>query len=177
LASRRTAAASGSTRGGEHREGITVTAPLEGLTILDLTTGVAGPFATKLMADFGARVIKVEPPGGDPSRRDGPFPNDVEDSEASGRFLFLNTNKESIVLDLDSEADRAVVARLVAQADAVLEDRAPGELAKAGLGYDDMEALRPGVVLTSVTPWGQDGPFAEEGYLLTDITAQAFGGP
>ena len=151
--------------------------PLEGLRILDLTTQAAGPYATKLLADHGAEVLKVEPPGGDPARLDGPFPRNEPDPEASGRFLFLNTNKRSIVLDLADAEDRAQLEGLVAQCDAVIEDRAPGELAALGLGYDELRALRPGVVLTSITPWGQSGPYLEAGYLLTDIVAQAMGGP
>ena len=78
------------------------TAPLalSHLTVVDLTTGTDGPFATKFFADLGARVIKVEPPEGDPARLSGPFPNDIPDPEASGLFLYLNANKEGIVLDL-----------------------------------------------------------------------------
>src|SRR5690606_14511175 len=100
------------TSGREDNEGAClVAAPLEGLRVLDMSTGVAGPYATKLLADYGADVIKVEPPGGDPSRCDGPFPGGKPDPEASGRFLFLNTNKRSSVLDLQQAGDREALER------------------------------------------------------------------
>ncbi|MFN8559553.1 MAG: CoA transferase [Dehalococcoidia bacterium] len=149
--------------------------PLTGVRVLDLTTGVAGPYATKLLADHGADVIKVEPPGGDPARRDGPFYRDEPHPEGSGRFLFLNTNKRSVVLDLARAADRALVRTLAAGCDAVVEDLPPGRLAEIALGYDDLDGLRPGIVLASITPWGQTGPYL--GYRLTDLVAQGMGGP
>ncbi|MPZ98581.1 MAG: hypothetical protein GEU80_04430 [Dehalococcoidia bacterium] len=152
-------------------------APLEGLTVLDLSTGVAGPYATKLLADCGADVIKVEPPGGDPARCDGPFPGGTPDIEASGRFLFLNTNKRGIVLDLSRPGDRSAFEGLVPHCDAVIEDFAPGHLDALGLGYGRLQALRPGIVLASITPWGQTGPYRDAGYALTDIVAQGMGGP
>jgi crotonobetainyl-CoA:carnitine CoA-transferase CaiB-like acyl-CoA transferase len=154
-----------------------MTAPLDGLRVLDLTTGAAGPYATKLLADHGAEVIKVEPPGGDESRLAGPFPRGEADPESSARFLFLNTNKRSIVLDLADDADRRIVEGLAAQCDAVIEDRLPGELDALGLGYERLQALRPGLVLASITPWGQSGPYVDAGLRLTDIVAQAMGGP
>ena len=154
-----------------------MTAPLEGFRVIELATGVAGPYAGKLLADFGAEVIKVEPPGGDDSRLDGPFRANEPNIEASGRFLFLNTRKQSIVLDLEDADDRTTFERLVTGADAVIEDRAPGALDALGLGYDHLDDLSPGIVLASVTPWGQSGPYLEAGYELTDLVAQAMGGP
>src|SRR5215218_9034485 len=103
-------------------------APLTGVRILDLTTGCAGPYATKLLADFGADVIKVEPLGGDPARTDGPFFREQPHPEGSGRFLYLNTNKRGIVLDLDAAPDRETVAALAARCDLVFEDQPPGRL-------------------------------------------------
>ena len=149
--------------------------PLTGMHVLDLTTGVAGPYATKLLADHGADVTKVEPLGGDPARRDGPFFRDQPHPEGSGRFLYLNTNKRSIVLDLTNVEDRALVQTLVERSDLVVEDLPPGGLAELGLGYAALDRLRPGIVLVSITPWGQSGPYLD--YQLTDLVAQAMGGP
>ncbi len=143
--------------------------------MLELATGVAGPFAGKLLADFGATVVKAEPPGGDPSRRHGPFPDDVVDPEQSALFLHLNANKQSIVLDLDDEADRSIVRRLVAETDIVIESFPPGHLARRGLGPDDLRAINPALVVTSVTPFGQTGPYAD--LVGEDIVTYAMGGP
>src|SRR5579885_2268332 len=96
------------------------------VAVLDLTQHIAGPYATKLLADFGADVIKVERPGGDPARRLGPFLGDDEHPEKSGLFFFLNTNKRSAVLDLKEPAGRAALRRLAERADLVVESFAPG---------------------------------------------------
>lgn len=149
--------------------------PLDGLTILDLSRNVAGPYATKLLADFGARVIKVEPRGGDPARRFGPFPGGGADIEASGLFLHLNTNKQSIVLDHHTDDGAATVRRLARQVDVVVEDGAPGEAAAAGWGWDVLHALNPRLVLCSITAFGQTGPY--RGYRGSELTLQAIGGP
>src|SRR5688572_16496713 len=149
--------------------------PLEGMRVLDLTTGVAGPYATKLLADFGAQVTKVEPPGGDPSRNEPPFFHDQPHVEGAIRFLHLNTNKRSAVLDLTDAASRDTVRALTAQHHLVFEDLPPGRLAADGLGYADLEAARPGIVLVSITPWGQFSPYL--GYRLSDIVAQGMAGP
>ena len=100
---------------------------LDGMRVLDFTTGVAGPYATKLLADFGASVLKVEPPEGDPARRDGPFFRNEPHPEGSARFLHLNTNKRSVTLDLDSsDAQRTAAAHCL--------EVAPGIAAEAGVG-------------------------------------------
>ena len=149
--------------------------PLDGLRILDLSRNVAGPYATKLLADFGARVIKVEPRGGDPSRQFGPFPGDKPDIEASGLFLHLNTNKQSIVLDPHTDDGALTVRRLARQVDVVVEDGAPGEAAAVGWGWDVLHALNPRLVLCSITPFGQSGPYRD--YRGSELTLQAIGGP
>ena len=143
--------------------------------MLELATDVAGPFAGKLFADFGAEVIKVEPPGGDPARQHGPFPHDEPHLEQSALFLHLNTNKRSIVADLDDADDRQLIAELAAGCDIVIESYAPGHLASIGLGFDDLVARNPKTVLTSITPFGQDGPYAD--YVGADIVTYAMGGP
>ena len=88
---------------------------LDGLRVLDLTRSFAGPYCTKLLADLGAEVLKVEPPfSGDPSRHMGPFPDDVPNPEASGTFLYLNTNKKSITLNLEAASARELLTRMLA---------------------------------------------------------------
>ena len=104
---------------------------LEGLTVLDFTSHIAGPYATKLLADLGARVIKVERPGGDISRGLGPWLGDTPGIERSGTYQFLNTNKESVVLDLKKAGAGTVLDRLTAEADLVVTSSPPAE---AGLG-------------------------------------------
>jgi crotonobetainyl-CoA:carnitine CoA-transferase CaiB-like acyl-CoA transferase len=110
---------------------------LAGLKVLELGEMVAAPYCTKLLADLGADVIKLErPDGGDPARRRGPFPGDAPDPEKSALFLYLNTSKRSLTLDLESEAGRERFLALAARADILVEDRAPGALADLGLGYE-----------------------------------------
>ncbi len=149
--------------------------PLEGLRVLELTRGVAGPFAGKLLADYGADVLKVEPPEGDPARRFGPFPRDVADPEASGLFLHLNTHKRSVTADLATPAGRQAVHEWAAGADVVLEDYYPGEAARLGLDWSTLSSGHPGLVLCSITPFGQTGPYRD--YRASEITLQAMGGP
>ncbi len=149
--------------------------PLEGLQVLDLTRDVAGPYSTKLLADYGARVIKVEPRGGDPARAFGPFPDRKPDPEASGLFLHLNTNKQSVVLDAHTDDGAATVRRLASQVQVVVEDLPPGEAEAYGWGWDVLRAINPSLVLCSITPYGQDGPYA--GYRGSELALQAIGGP
>jgi crotonobetainyl-CoA:carnitine CoA-transferase CaiB-like acyl-CoA transferase len=147
---------------------------LSGLTVIDLTRGVAGPYATKLLADQGANVIKLEQPSGDPSRRFGPFPNDEPHPERSGLFLHLNRGKRSIAIDPDTEAGAAIIRGLAAEADLVVEDYAPGDAARWGWGYDTLRAANSQIVLASVTPFGQTGPYRD--YRGSELTLQAIGG-
>ncbi len=149
--------------------------PLDDVTVIDLTQDAAGPFATRLLADYGADVIKIEPPGGDPARMLPPFHQDEPGLERSGLFLFLNTNKRSVVLDLEAEADRARLLELVASADAVVENFPPGTMERLGLGYEALRAANPRVVLTSLSNFGQDGPYRD--YAGSDLTLYAMGGP
>jgi crotonobetainyl-CoA:carnitine CoA-transferase CaiB-like acyl-CoA transferase len=110
--------------------------PLYGLKLLDLTWHVAGPYCTKLLGDFGAEIIKVERPGtGDPARTYGPFPGDLPDSERSGTFLHLNTNKKSITVNLKTEAGKDIIRDLVRDADVVVESFSPGVLSRLELDY------------------------------------------
>ncbi len=135
---------------------------LTGIRVLDFSQYVAGPYCTKLMAGFGADVLKVEPPAtGDASRHKGPYPGGEPHLEKSGMFLYLNPNKKSITLDIGSEAGRAIARRLAAESDVVVEGFAPGYLASLGLGYEDLSAENPRLVLVSITPFGQDGPWRD----------------
>ena len=154
---------------------MTLTLPLEGVRIIDLTLETTGPFCTRLLADYGADVIKIEPPGGDPARALPPFADDTPGPDRSGTFLFLNTNKRSVVLDLEDDADRERLLDLVAGADAVVESFAPGRLDELGLGYERLAEVNPMVVLTSISPFGQDGPYRD--WQATDFTYYAMGGP
>jgi CoA:oxalate CoA-transferase len=129
--------------------------PLAGLLVIDFSRVLAGPFATMLMADLGARVVKVERPrGGDDSRAYGPF---IEGE--SLYFARVNRGKESIVLDLRDDADRRVVDGLLASADVLVENFRPGVMERLGLGYEQLTARLPGLVYASISGFGQTGPW------------------
>jgi crotonobetainyl-CoA:carnitine CoA-transferase CaiB-like acyl-CoA transferase len=147
---------------------------LEGYVVLDITTGVAGPYTTKLLADYGADVIKVEPPGGDPARSEPPFPNDDPAAEAGALFLYLNTNKQSVVLDLATHSGAEVFKKLVLEADLLVSDVPPAALAAAGLDFETLHAINPGMAMLSLTYFGESGPYA--GWAATNLTALATGG-
>ncbi|OAI39900.1 hypothetical protein AYO38_06660 [bacterium SCGC AG-212-C10] len=146
---------------------------LEGLTVLDLTTHIAGPYTTKLMADLGARVIKVEPPGGDISRTLGPWLADEPGTERSGTYQFLNTNKESVVLDLDTADGEAALKRLIPMADMVVESFAPNDSERLGLTYDAVKATKD-IPVVSITNFGRTGPYRD--YRVSETTLYAMGG-
>lgn len=132
----------------------------EGLKVLDLGQGISGPFCAKLFADLGAQVIKVEPPGGDVARTMGPFPKDAPDPEKSGLFLALNTNKLGITLNLEAATGRELLLQLAAEADLLIENYPPSYLPGLGLDFPTLRQRNPGLVVTSVTPFGQTGPWA-----------------
>jgi crotonobetainyl-CoA:carnitine CoA-transferase CaiB-like acyl-CoA transferase len=135
-------------------------AALHGLRVVDLSQGIAGPYAGKLLADCGAEVIKVEPPEGDYARRLGPFPDDEPHHDRGGLFIHLNGGKKSTTLDIETESGRVVLRKLLAGADALIESHPPGHLPSLALGYQDLEAELPTLVYCSVTPFGQTGPYA-----------------
>ncbi len=149
--------------------------PLGRIRVLELAQGVAGPFCGKMFADYGADVIKIEPPAGDVSRQTGPFFTESPDPEQSALFHHLNANKRSVTLDLTSRSARAVFRSLVATADIVIESFEPGLMAAWGLGFDDLKAINPKIVVTSVTPFGQTGPYSH--YKGEEIVYYAMGGP
>ena len=131
--------------------------PFQSYKVLELAEGVAGEYCGKLLGDFGAEVIKIEKPGvGSPTRRLGPFGPTVEGVEASGLFAYLNTNKSSITLDVESEAGKATLKTLLAHVDVVIDDHAPGWLKSVGLDLEETPNLYPRLVLCSITPFGQE---------------------
>jgi benzylsuccinate CoA-transferase BbsE subunit len=149
----------------------TLRGPLAGVRVLDLADGSAA-YATKLLADLGADVIRIVPPSGDPLGRAEPLLDGA--GGESLRYWFDNTNKRSVTLDLESARGRAAFEAQVAHADAVVETGPPGAMAARGLGYDHLASLRPELILVSVTPFGQDGPHA--GYVADDLITLAAGG-
>jgi len=144
---------------------------LADLRVVDISQGIAGPYATKLLADSGAQVTKVEPPGGDYSRRLGPFPGDVPDPEKSGLYLHLNTSKRGITLDVSVPSGRVVLKKLLARADVLVTCEKTPVLRSWGLTYDDLRADFPDLVVAQVTPFGGSGPYAD--YEGTSLTAMA----
>lgn len=144
--------------------------PLQGFTVIDLTRVLAGPYCTLLLADLGARVVKVEQPGlGDDARQIGPF---VEGDSAY--FMSVNRNKESIALDLKAPADRAVFESLLATADVLVENFRPGTMEKLGYDWPTLHARFPKLVFTSVSGFGQTGPYSKRP--AYDMVVQAMGG-
>ena len=139
-------------------EGRTRTA-LEGLVVVEHGEFVAAPYCGKMLADMGARVIKVERPGhGDYARSWGPFPQDTVDPEASGLFLFLNTNKQSITLDVRTAAGARIFRELLRHADVLIDHHSPAELKSLGLDAQSLRELYPQLLITSIAPFGQTGP-------------------
>lgn len=130
---------------------------LDGLTVLDFTQIAAGPTATMLMADMGAKVIKVEPPEGELGRTLGP----AWVGEDSALFHGFNRGKQGLCLDLKHPDSVAVIKRLVLQADVVIESMRPGVMARLGLGYEALAALKPDLIYCSISAYGQQGPYAD----------------
>lgn len=147
--------------------------PLAGLRVLELTDE-KGQFCGKLMADLGADVMKIEPPGGQSTRRVGPFFNDIPHPERSLSFWHYNTSKRGITLNIESGAGQALFRRLVLSADIVLESYAPGYLPSLGLAYEVLAALNARLIMCSLTPFGQTGPWRD--YKTSDLLHLAAGG-
>jgi crotonobetainyl-CoA:carnitine CoA-transferase CaiB-like acyl-CoA transferase len=148
--------------------------PLSDLLVLDLTRALAGPHAAMMLGDMGARVIKIESPTGDDTRGWGPPFVGQADERESTYFLSANRNKESLVLDLKSEEDRDLLARLVERADVLMENFRVGVLDRLGFPVERLHELNPGLVVLSITGFGHDGPEAKRaGY---DQIAQGEGG-
>ena len=149
----------------------------DGVRIVEYATMVSGPYCGKLFADMGADVIKVEePPAGDPARRRGPFPGDEPHPERSGLFLYLNTSKRGVALDLERPDGREAFRRLVSWADVLIDNHAPDRLESLGLGWEELRRQNPNLILASMTPYGRTGPRANaKGGELTSFHAGGLG--
>ena len=148
--------------------------PLAGLRVVELGDGTAGPYCAKLLGDFGAEVVKVESAAGDSTRLRGPFANDRPDPEASGLFHYLNTNKLGIVLALDDAAGQALLDRLLERADILVTNLPAHRLAAAGIAPAALRARHTQLVITSISAFGSDGPWA--GFRGDELVTYAMGG-
>ncbi|MEW6185904.1 MAG: CoA transferase [Thermodesulfobacteriota bacterium] len=150
---------------------------LEGMKIIEYCNMVSGPYCCKLLADMGAEVLKIELPNqGDDSRRRGPFPGDAPHPEKSGLFLYLNSNKKGLTLDLSTFEGKILFEKLISGADALIEDRPPGEMDALGIGYKQLKTLNPGLILLSITPYGLSGPFKDyKAYQINTVHASGQG--
>jgi crotonobetainyl-CoA:carnitine CoA-transferase CaiB-like acyl-CoA transferase len=149
---------------------------LNGVKVIEYCNFVAGPFCVKQFSDVGAEVIKVETVEGDESRRRGPYADDIPDPNLSELFLYNNTNKMGVTLNLETSEGRDILKKLVAGADIFVEDRAPGEMARLGLGYEVLKEVNPDLIMVSITPFGQDGPYRDyKAYYLNTFHAAGMG--
>jgi len=149
--------------------------PLSGLIIIDLTRILAGPYCSMILADLGARVIKVEMPGnGDDARQVGPFYKGLNGEKNSAYFLSINRNKESIALNLKSPEDKLIFDKLLLSADILIENYTPGTIEKLGYGWDFLNKTYPKLILASISGFGQTGPYRE--LPAYDMVVQAMGG-
>ncbi len=147
---------------------------LGNLRVLDMTDE-KGDLCGKILGDFGAEVIKIEPPGGSTARSIGPFYKNDPDPQKSLSWFAFNTSKRGITLNLETSDGREIFRRLVKTADFVLESYDPGYLESLELGYSELEKIKPDIILTSITPFGQTGPYSR--YEATDLIGVAMGGP
>jgi len=151
-----------------------IASALDDLRVLDISQGIAGPLCAKLLGDFGADVIKVEPAGGECGRSLPPFFMDEAHPEKSLFFLLANLNKRGITLNLETPKGADIFRKLARRADVVVESFPPGYLASLGLDHASLERENPGLVMTSITPFGQTGPYRD--YKGEEIIAYAMSG-
>jgi crotonobetainyl-CoA:carnitine CoA-transferase CaiB-like acyl-CoA transferase len=148
---------------------------LAGVRVVELAEGIAAPYCGKLLADFGAEVLKVEPPGcGDRTRQHGPFPGDRPHPQRSGLFLALNTNKLGLTLNPSTFTGRQILADLLLRVDVLVHNLVPARLAALHLTSEALCREYPRLIVTSITPYGQSGPYRD--YQGEDITSCALGG-
>lgn len=147
---------------------------LANLRVLDLSDGIAGAYCTKLFAGYGADVIALEPPGGNPLRRQGPFAGGRPHRETGAPWLYLSTNKRSVTLDVETRTGQGLFRQMVEEANVIVESGAPGWVESLGLGFEALRSIKRRVVLVSITPYGQTGPRA--GWRGVNMTALAAGG-
>ena len=151
-----------------------MTAALEGISVLDLTHYIAGPYCTRLLAGFGADVLKIEPPGGERGRRMAPFFRDEPGPDSSLPFAYLNVGKRSLTLNLKSEEGREILRSLLSETDILVENFAPRVMPSLGLDYASLREVAPHLVMVSISNFGQTGPYRD--YKATDIVEYALGG-
>jgi crotonobetainyl-CoA:carnitine CoA-transferase CaiB-like acyl-CoA transferase len=151
----------------ERKTSDSLLAPFRALDLTDEKGFLCG----RVLGDLGADVIKIEPPGGDPGRAVGPFYHDIAHPEKSLYWMAYNANKRGVTLNIEAAEGRGVFKRLVKSADFVIESFKPGRMAKLGLGYEDLRQVNPGIIMTSITSFGQSGPW--QGYKGSDITLWA----
>ena len=148
--------------------------PFSGLLVLDLTRVLAGPYAALMLAELGARVIKIEPPEGDDARRYGPFITGDNGAAKSGYFMSINRGKESIALDLKNNEDRRIFEALLVRADVLIENYRGGTMEKLGYGWDVLKDKHPRLIYAAVSGFGHTGPYAARP--AYDMVVQAMGG-
>ena len=148
---------------------------LSDIKVLDLTHHIAGPYCTKLLADYGADVLKVEKPGsGDPTRKMGPFLGDEPHPDKSSLFLHLNTSKRGITLDLKTQTGKKIFRQLVKDVDILVENFSPGVMPSLGLDYKELEKITPKLVMTSISNFGQTGPYRD--FKASELIIYGMGG-
>jgi CoA:oxalate CoA-transferase len=148
---------------------------LSGIKVLDLTRYIAGPYCTKMLADYGAEVIKIEKPGeGDPGRHMPPFYKDQPHPDTSGFFMYLNTNKKSITLNLKEASGISIIKRLIEDTDILVENFSPRIMRSLGLDYKILEKINPQLVMTSISNFGQTGPYRD--FKATEVVLDGMGG-
>ena len=146
---------------------------LSGIRVLDLSTEIAGPYCCKHLGDFGADVIKIEPPQGDPARRMGPFPGDIPHAEKSALFLPNNRNKRGITLNISTFTGQHILHSMVREADILVTSYSPAEIEALDLTYEALSQYNPHIVVTAITPYGMWGPYRD--YQVTEIVLNALG--
>lgn len=152
-----------------------MTGALAGVKVVEVGGMITAPYAAKMLGDMGAEVLKIESPVvGDRARSVGPFPDEVPDLERSALFLYLNTNKLGVTLDLCDPDGYRIFERLVADADVLIHNMSPSAMDRMGLTYERVSTLNPRVVMTSITPFGLQGPYRD--YLAEDLTIWSSGG-
>ena len=156
----------------EHNE---VRKIFDGLKVVEWGNLVSAPYCAKLFADLGAEVMKIERPDiGDEARQHGPFPEDIPNQEKSGLFLSLNTNKLGITLNLESEKGKDILKRLLKDADVFVENNPPQLMVELGFDYNSLSGINPRLIMASITPFGQTGPYRD--YKAYELNCSAAGG-
>ena len=151
-----------------------MTSALEGVSVLDLTHCIAGPYCTRLLSGLGADVLKIEPPGGERGRRMAPFFQDEPGPDSSLPFAYLNVGKRSLTLNLKTQAGADIFRSLLRDTDILVENFAPRVMPSLGMSYDTLREIAPHLVMVSISNFGQTGPYRD--YKATDIVEYALGG-